>query len=395
MKHFWRRNRTPLLAFLLVAALGVPLSGAFIDYSGMNAPQAVKSLIVCGTTKGCTGPEITRISSTVLGIPGARFTDLDLGLSGTAGSLDVFPTTASKGKLRITAADSSGDTTTSIVNASQSGARTYTIPDAGASASFVMTEGAQTVNGTKTIPAIVTTDIDAGASGTAGTVDVFPTTASKGKIAIVATANTGNTTTTITNAAQAGAVTYTIPDAGASASFVMSEGTQTVNGAKTFGSTITYSGAVVRTSYSVQAGFGGAKAGATAGWVTTGATNLGEWTLPASQTNSTLVIPIVGLHLGDTITGYTCHAQIESAGGAVTLDTNLRSLTNAAADPTDASVGSTTQVSVSADTAAAPTVGSLSDTVAAGERFYVLVTSTTAGSTDIRFLGCTITLTTS
>lgn len=76
--------------------------------------------------------------------------NLDAGASGTAGSVDVFPTTASKGKLSITAADSAGDTTTTIVNASQAGARTYTIPDAGAAASFVMTEGTQTINGAKT-----------------------------------------------------------------------------------------------------------------------------------------------------------------------------------------------------------------------------------------------------
>lgn len=64
--------------------------------------------------------------------------NIDAGASGTAGSVDVFPSTASKGKVSLTAADSAGDTTTTIVNASQGGARTYTIPDAGASASFVM-----------------------------------------------------------------------------------------------------------------------------------------------------------------------------------------------------------------------------------------------------------------
>ena len=148
-------------------------------------------------------------------------TNLDAGASGTAGTVDVFPTTAAKGKIAITAADSAGDTTTTLVNASQSGARTYTIPDAGASASFVMTEGAQTVNGAKTIPALNTTNLDAGASGTAGTVDVFPTTAAKGKIALTAADSAGDTTTTIVNASQAGARTYTIPDAGASADFVL------------------------------------------------------------------------------------------------------------------------------------------------------------------------------
>ncbi len=80
--------------------------------------------------------------------------NVDVGASGLVGSVDIFPTTASKGKLSITAADSAGDTTTAIVNASQSGARTYTIPDAGASASFVMTAGTQTVAGVKTFSSV-------------------------------------------------------------------------------------------------------------------------------------------------------------------------------------------------------------------------------------------------
>lgn len=96
-------------------------------------------------------------------------------------------------------------------------------------------------------------NLDAGSSGAAGTVDVFPTTASKGKIAITATDSTGNTTTTITNAAQAGAVTYTIPDAGASANFVMSEGAATVNGAKTFGTMPVIPSATVAAAGSLQA----------------------------------------------------------------------------------------------------------------------------------------------
>lgn len=67
--------------------------------------------------------------------------DFDLGSSGVAGSLDVFPTTASKGKLSVVAADSAGNTTTTITNASQAAARTYTIPDAGASGKFAMGGG--------------------------------------------------------------------------------------------------------------------------------------------------------------------------------------------------------------------------------------------------------------
>jgi hypothetical protein len=64
-----------------------------------------------------------------------------------------------------------------------------------------------------------------------------PTTVT-GQLEIKASASAGNTVTTITNASQAAARTYTIPDAGASASFVMSEGAQTINGLKTFGNGI-------------------------------------------------------------------------------------------------------------------------------------------------------------
>jgi hypothetical protein len=80
---------------------------------------------------------------------------------------------------------------------------------------------------------VVVTNLDAGASGTAGTVDIFPTTASKGKIAITATDSTGNTTTTITNAAQSATATMTIPDTNGAAEFVMTAAAQTVTGVKT------------------------------------------------------------------------------------------------------------------------------------------------------------------
>lgn len=65
------------------------------------------------------------------------------------------------------------------------------------------------------------TNLDAGASGTAGTVDVFPTTASKGKLIVSATDNTGNTNVTITNAAHGQATVVTIPDVGLATSYVV------------------------------------------------------------------------------------------------------------------------------------------------------------------------------
>lgn len=149
----------------------------------------------------------------------------------------------------------------------------------------------------------------------------------------------------------------------------------------------------IRTGQEYQLG-SGSKVGATAGWVVGGATNLGELaTLPASQTGSTLVIRVLGLKIGWTVTAFKIEAQIESAGGTVTLDADLRKQTNAAADPTDASVGAITQVSVTADTKVEASKTGLAEVVAADESLYILITATTAASTDIRLLYPTVTVT--
>ena len=62
----------------------------------------------------------------------------------------------------------------------------------------------------------------AGLSGTAGTLASFPTTAAKGSLVLAAVANTGNTLTTISNAAMGQASVISIPDpAGATANFAI------------------------------------------------------------------------------------------------------------------------------------------------------------------------------
>lgn len=142
-----------------------------------------------------------------------------------------------------------------------------------------------------------------------------------------------------------------------------------------------------------------AKVGTTSGWVVNAANNLGLLaTCPASQTGSTLVIPLAGVfNVGDTITGVHLVGQIESAGNAVTLDMSLRKMTAAAADVADASVAAMTQLSVTADTiisASNAGITGLSEVVGADETFYLLVTATTLGSTDIALQGAVVTRTT-
>ena len=90
------------------------------------------------------------------------FTNIDVGASGQAGTLDIFPATASKGKLRFSAADNVNNQTTTIKNAAQSGTRTYTVPDAGANANFLMSLGAQLVGGVKTFSSSPLTNVNTG-----------------------------------------------------------------------------------------------------------------------------------------------------------------------------------------------------------------------------------------
>lgn len=133
---------------------------------------------------------------------------------------------------------------------------------------------------------------------------------------------------------------------------------------------------------------GYSKVGATAGWtVGGGAVNIGRLaTCPASQTAATLVVPVEGLQVGDVIEGFYLQGQIESAGNTVTLDANLRSFTVGTADMTDASVGSITQISKTADSEVDVNnslKSGLAAQVTTKKSFYVLLTATTGASTDI------------
>lgn len=147
--------------------------------------------------------------------------DIDAGASGTAGTVDIFPSTASKGKIQIAAVANTNDDALTITNAAMGQATTVTIPDPGGAASFVMTAGAQTLAGVKTFTSVPVVNP---ATGTAGGIDLKSTTDSTGTLRIVAADSAGDTITTITHASQATTRTYTIPDALANAQFIL--GTQ-------------------------------------------------------------------------------------------------------------------------------------------------------------------------
>lgn len=137
-------------------------------------------------------------------------------VTSSAAKLNFFSPTSSKGTLSFQAADSAGNTETLITNASQAGARTYTIPDAGASASFVMTEGSATVNGAKTFGSAIA---------------ITPTT---NQLVLGSTRTVTITAPTPASSSR----TITFPDLSADYSVVGTEGAQTINGAKSLTSVL-------------------------------------------------------------------------------------------------------------------------------------------------------------
>lgn len=63
--------------------------------------------------------------------------NIDAGSSGVAGTVDIFPSTASKGKLTIAVGDQTGDTTVSLSVLEMGQATTIAIPDPGAASGYV------------------------------------------------------------------------------------------------------------------------------------------------------------------------------------------------------------------------------------------------------------------
>lgn len=96
-------------------------------------------------------------------------TNLKAGKDAVAGTVTIFPATTALGKTVLSAADNAGNTQTDITTALQAGARTYTVPDAGGSASFAMTLGTQTIGGIKTFSSAVKTSVNVGTANTGTT----------------------------------------------------------------------------------------------------------------------------------------------------------------------------------------------------------------------------------
>lgn len=142
------------------------LKGTFIEQDGANTFTAANTftggLTITTTALTCTANATFSGTTT-------QINTLNLGASGTAGALSLFSGTASKGKWLFTPVDNTGNTTMTITNDPQGGAYTYSVPDAGASAKFVMTQGTQTLTGNKTFATGITFGTGSTITGDIGT----------------------------------------------------------------------------------------------------------------------------------------------------------------------------------------------------------------------------------
>lgn len=156
-----RVARAVLAADEQLVLAGVPLNAAdslkavtttagVVDYVVYAAPDAApltaytldaNGAIKNGAAAIGSGSQTISGSLTISGDLTVSGGDVDAGASGAAGSVDVFPATASKGKLQITCTDQVGDTTVGLVAGAMAAARTLTIADPLASCNFLM--GAQ------------------------------------------------------------------------------------------------------------------------------------------------------------------------------------------------------------------------------------------------------------
>ena len=95
-----------------------------------------------GSTTSSNFDSVTVITSAALD------DDIELGASGTSGSLKVFPSTALKGSVLYDAIDNTGDTVTTVRNAAMGQASVISIPDpGGATGTFALLETANIFTG--------------------------------------------------------------------------------------------------------------------------------------------------------------------------------------------------------------------------------------------------------
>lgn len=156
MKIFKRMKN--LVAALVLLAFTSTVALAYVTPGDLNRLRGLAMTLVSATitTLTSTTAAITTLTGTTSTFTTAVGTTVNAGASGTAGLVNVYPTTAAKGILKIAAVNNTGAFNSTISNGDIGQATVYTLPDAAAAtANLVADTGAQTlVSKTLTAPVV-------------------------------------------------------------------------------------------------------------------------------------------------------------------------------------------------------------------------------------------------
>jgi len=325
-------------------------------------------------------------------IGSAKDTTAITGIAMTVGSTATTAATtiqSGTGDVTITSTDAITMTSAGAFNIGANAvAQTITVGNETGASSLALKAG----TGNITIDGVAATTITIGDAAQTGTMKFGESTA-----ACQVDLATGNSNKTVNLGTGTGVSTINIGTGGTGAKTITigdaaSTGTTNIK-AGTGGINIT--GSVIRTGQQYVQTISYCKVGSTSGWVIPAASDAAHVaTLPQSQTASTLVIPItIPLKVGYTITAWTINGQIDSGGNTATLDAKLYKHTEATAGFANAAIGSgMAQLSKTADYKVVEGESGLSEVVAADESYYLLVTGTTAATTDIEIASITVTV---
>lgn len=203
----------------IIKAYPATTAKGFMEILPINAGGAFNTLISNSATLGqsttYTLPDpgastadivVNKADQSIAGVKSFTGT-LGAGISGTAGTINVFPGTAANGKIIISAINNSGNFNSTLTNKNIGQSTVYSLPEcSAATCDLLSTTGAQTVTGVKTF----TTPVLGAATATSlATSAASPLLLTNGQLATIAL-----TSQTV------GATTLTIPDfAGVSDSF--------------------------------------------------------------------------------------------------------------------------------------------------------------------------------
>lgn len=208
------------------------------------------------------------------------------------------------GKIKLSVATGAADKTLTLTNTALTNDRTITFPDSSG-----------------TVQLSASTDLVAGANGTAGTLTIYPSTSANGTLVLSCTNNGADKDITITNKAHGQDTTYSIPDCGAAAGQIpvvtsdhfvkiaaAADATVTIPSSVSFGGAVSVAGALTTAA---DLTFSGAFAAEIA------VPDASTWTLPAG--GGTLATTS-GAETGTTASTFT--VDTDSSNAKIGFDTN-------------------------------------------------------------------------